>query len=199
MHSQLLPFVGAAVLIALTPGADTALVVRNALVAGSSAARRTAFGSTTGLLVWGAASACGVAAVLNASAEVFAVVKLAGAAVLIVLGVQSLRGHRGEQSARPDRQALRDGVVTSLSNPKLAVFYVALFPQFVPHGHAVLPYALAMAALLAVFDLIWYSAVAFGVTRAKRAFVEGPWLRRVERFTGAVLIALGIRLAIERR
>jgi threonine/homoserine/homoserine lactone efflux protein len=75
--------------------------------------------------------------------------------------------------------------VTSLTNPKLAVFYVALFPQFVPAGHAVLPYALAMAALLVVFDLIWYSAVAFGVTRAKRAFVEGPWLRRVERLTGA--------------
>jgi threonine/homoserine/homoserine lactone efflux protein len=60
-------------------------------------------------------------------------------------------------------------------------------------------HALAMAALLVVFDLIWYSAVAFGVTRAKRAFVEGPWLRRVERLTGAVLIALGVRLAIERR
>jgi threonine/homoserine/homoserine lactone efflux protein len=87
-----------------------------------------------------------------------------------VLGVQSLRGRRVERPARADKHALRDGVVTSLTNPKLAVF-----------------------------DLVWYSALAFGVTRAKRAFVEGPWLRRVERFTGAVLIGLGVRLALERR
>ena len=94
MHSQLVPFVGAAILIALTPGADTALVVRNALVAGAAPARRTALGTSAGLLVWGAASACGVAAALNASAEVFTAVKLAGAidratgVVLIGLGVR---------------------------------------------------------------------------------------------------------------
>jgi len=85
VHSQLLPFVGAAILIALTPGADTALVVRNALIGGAPPARRTALGTTTGLLVWGAASACGVAAVLNASAEVFTAVKLAGALYLLWL------------------------------------------------------------------------------------------------------------------
>jgi threonine/homoserine/homoserine lactone efflux protein len=197
--STLLAFVPVAALLTITPGAATAMVVRNAARGGQRHALACVLGNEVGVVTWALLAAVGVAAVVATSAEVFAVVKLAGAAVLIVLGVQSLRGHRGEQSARPDRQALRDGVVTSLSNPKLAVFYVALFPQFVPHGHAVLPYALAMAALLAVFDLIWYSAVAFGVTRAKRAFVEGPWLRRVERFTGAVLIALGIRLAIERR
>jgi threonine/homoserine/homoserine lactone efflux protein len=94
VHSQLSPFVGAAILIALTPGADTALVVRNALVAGAAPARRTALGTSAGLLVWGAASACGVGAVLNASAEVFTAVGLAGAlyratgVVLMGLGVR---------------------------------------------------------------------------------------------------------------
>ena len=95
MHSQLLPFIGAAILIALTPGADTALVVRNALVAGAPPARRTALGTTTGLLVWGGASACGVAAVLNASAEVFTAVKLAGALYLLLLGLQAILHRSG--------------------------------------------------------------------------------------------------------
>jgi threonine/homoserine/homoserine lactone efflux protein len=76
---------------------------------------------------------------------------------------------------------------------------VALFPQFVPAGAPVLPAALAMAAMVVAFDLVWYSVLAYLVSRARRAFVEGPWLRRAERLTGAVLIGLGVRLAFERR
>ena len=120
-----------------------------------------------------------------------------------MLGLQSLRGHReaGRAAApAPARGApLRDGLVTSLANPKLAVFFVALFPQFVPAGAPVLPCALLMAAMVVAFDLVWYSALAYLVARARRAFVEGPWLARVQRFTGAVLVGLGVRLAFERR
>jgi threonine/homoserine/homoserine lactone efflux protein len=98
-----------------------------------------------------------------------------------------------------DRRALRDGLITSLANPKLAVFFVALFPQFVPRGTPVLPAALAMVCVIVVFDLIWYSVLAALVSRARRHFVEGRWARRVERVTGAVLVGLGVRLALERR
>ena len=79
------------------------------------------------------------------------------------------------------------------------MFFVALFPQFVPHGAPVLPEALVMVGVIVSFDLIWYSALALVVHRAKRAFVEGPWRRRFERLTGAVLVGLGVRLALERR
>jgi threonine/homoserine/homoserine lactone efflux protein len=126
-------------------------------------------------------------------------VKLAGAVVLIVLGVQSLRKRRPATGASDGRAFFRDGLVTSVSNPKLAVFYVALFPQFVPAGAPVLPSAMLMAATIVAFDVAWYSALAYGVTRARRAFLEGPWARRVERLTGAVLVGLGVRLALERR
>ena len=78
------------------------------------------------------------------------------------------------------------------------MFFVALFPQFVPAGAAVLPCALLMAATIVALDLVWYSTLAFLVTRVKRAFVEGPWLGRVQRLTGAVLIGLGVKLAFER-
>jgi threonine/homoserine/homoserine lactone efflux protein len=200
--STFLAFVPVAALLTITPGVTTAMVVRNAARGGQRQALACTLGNEVGVITWALLAAIGVAAIVATSAEVFSVVKLLGAVVLVVIGVQSIRGvkaTREDQPARPDRHALRDGVVTSLTNPKLAVFYVALFPQFVPSGHAILPYALTMAALLALFDLAWYSALAFAVTRAKRAFVEGPWVKRIERVTGVVLIGLGIRLALERR
>jgi threonine/homoserine/homoserine lactone efflux protein len=198
--STLLAFVPVAALLTITPGAATAMIVRNAARGGRRHALACTVGNEVGVVAWALLAAVGVAAIVATSAEVFAVVKFAGALVLILIGVQSIRGRKAREAEdRPTKHALRDGVLTSLTNPKLAVFYVALFPQFVPDGEPVLPYALAMAALLAVFDLAWYSTLALAVTRARRAFVEGPWARRIERFTGAVLIALGIRLALERR
>jgi len=156
----------------------------------------------------GAATAIGIATLVATSAAVFDAVKLAGAVVLLVIGLRSLLG-RGERDAQASgaggtvtlsgRAALREGMITSLANPKLAVFFVALFPQFIPRGAAVLPCALAMAGVIVAVDLVWYSALALLVARARAAFVAGGWGRRVERLTGAVLIGLGIRLAFERR
>jgi threonine/homoserine/homoserine lactone efflux protein len=129
--------------------------------------------------------------------------------VLIVIGLRSVRGREepeadaaggaGAAAALSGRAAVREGLITSLANPKLAVFFVALFPQFIPRGAPVLPCALAMAGVIVAVDLIWYSTLALLVARARRAFVAGGWARRVERLTGAVLIGLGIRLALERR
>jgi threonine/homoserine/homoserine lactone efflux protein len=175
-------------------------VVRNAVRGGRRRALLTTVGNSIGVFAWGAFAALGIAAVVATSAQAFTAVKLAGAVVLILLGIQSLmRGRRTVRPAATPRGALRDGLVTSLANPKLAVFYVALFPQFVPAGAPVLPWALGMAGLVVMFDLVWYSVIAYLVARARRAFVEGPWLRRAERLTGAVLVGLGLRLAFERR
>jgi threonine/homoserine/homoserine lactone efflux protein len=188
-------------LLTLAPGAATAMVVRSAVRGGRREALLTTVGNSVGVLAWGAFAAVGIAAVVAASAEAFAAVKLIGAVVLILLGVQSLRGRR-EAPAGPARAPgapLRDGLVTSLANPKLAVFFAALFPQFVPAGASILPAALLMATTIVAFDLVWYSTLAYLVARARRAFVEGPWMRRFERMTGAVLVGLGLRLALERR
>jgi threonine/homoserine/homoserine lactone efflux protein len=197
----LVAFAPVAVLLTVTPGAATALVVRSAATGGQSRALATTIGNSLGVLSWGLFAAMGIAAVVATSAEAFTAVKLVGAAVLVVLGLQSLRGRRGAAPRpEPARGApLRDGLITSLANPKLAVFFVALFPQFVPDGAPVLPCALLMAAMVVSFDLVWYSALAYLVARARRAFVDGPWLARAERLTGAVLVGLGVRLAFERR
>jgi threonine/homoserine/homoserine lactone efflux protein len=206
MFRMLLTFLPVAALLSITPGAATALVVRNAARGGRRHAFFTTTGNSLGVLAWGCFAAVGIATVVATSAAVFDAVKLAGAVVLVVIGLRSIRRRpeaepdaAGAPGAVSGRAALRTGLITSVANPKLAVFFVALFPQFIPPGAAVLPSALAMAGVIVTVDLIWYSLLAFLVARARRAFVAGGWGRRIERMTGAVLIGLGIRLAFERR
>jgi threonine/homoserine/homoserine lactone efflux protein len=201
VHSQLLPFVGAAILIALTPGADTALVVRNALVAGAAPARRTALGTSSGLLVWGAASACGLAAVLNASAEAYTTVKLAGAAYLIWLGIQAIRhaGAYGPANAARSGSPFRQGLLCNLLNPKAGVFFTALLPQFVSPQDPALAVSLLMTAIAAAASLLWLTIYATLVPRAGDVLRRPPVRRALDRVTGTVLIGLGVRLVLSRR
>jgi threonine/homoserine/homoserine lactone efflux protein len=200
MLRALVAFAPIAAVLSLTPGAATAMVVRSAARGGRRVALMTTIGNSAGVLAWSCFAAIGIAAVVATSAEAFTAVKLCGAVVLLVLGVQSLRGRRSAAARAPAvRAPLRDGLVTSLANPKLAVFFAALFPQFVPDGGAALPAALLMASLIVACDLVWFSTLAYLVARARRAFVEGPWLRRFDRLTGTVLVGLGVRMALERR
>jgi threonine/homoserine/homoserine lactone efflux protein len=197
---MLLTFLPVAVLLSITPGVATALVVRNAARGGRRHAFLTTSGNSVGVLAWALFAALGIAAVVAASAAAFDAVKLAGAAFLLLMGVRSLLGrHEGSAPGARGGSAFREGLVTSLANPKLAAFFVALFPQFIPRGAPVLPSALAMAGVIVAVDLVWYSVLALLVARARAAFTEGGWGRRLERLTGAVLIGLGIRLALERR
>ncbi len=136
MHGLVL-FAGLAVVLTLTPGPATALVIRSALRGGRRGALLTTLGNSVGVLFWGVASAAGIAALVSASEVAFLVLKVAGAAVLVVLGFQSWRRHEPADSRRTTGRPFRDGVVTSLANPKLAtVFFVALFPQFLSGGHS---------------------------------------------------------------
>lgn len=158
------------------------------------------------MLAWGVASALGVSALIAASEVAFLVLKIGGAIVLVWLGVQSFRRTRGGAGGemKPadevwSPRAFRDGLVTCLANPKLAIFFVALFPQFLERGHSNVATGLAMAGLIVGLDLVWYSVLALVVTRLRRAFVAGPWQHRLERVTGSVMVGLGLRLALESR
>jgi threonine/homoserine/homoserine lactone efflux protein len=201
---ELLVFTGVAVLVTLTPGPATAMVVRSALRGGRRDALLTTLGNSIGVLFWGCASAVGISALVAASEVAFAVLKVGGAIVLVSLGIQTFvrSRHRTDLAPAPapaQAPAFRDGVLTSLANPKLAIFFVALFPQFIPKGDSVLPTALAMSALIVALDLIWYSVVALAVTRARGVLAESRWPGRLERITGSVMIGLGLRLALEAR
>ena len=198
-----LGFLAVAALLSVTPGATTALVVRSALRGGRREALATTAGNEVGVLAWALLSAAGVSAVLAASQVAFEALKLAGAAFLVALGVLTLvRARRGEAIPEPqrrnDRSAFRDGIVTSLANPKLSVFFVALFPQFVPDGAPILALTIAMGVLVVAIDFAWYSLLALLVTRAHRAY-RAAFAHHLERLTGAVLVALGLRLALDDR
>jgi threonine/homoserine/homoserine lactone efflux protein len=201
VHSHLLAFVGTAILIALTPGADTAVVVRTALVAGAAPARRTALGTASGLMVWGVASACGVAAVLNASAEAYTTVKLAGGAYLVWLGIQAIRHAGAYEAAGGERSGspFRQGLLCNLLNPKAGIFFTALLPQFVSPQDPALAVSLLLTAIAAATSLVWLTVYATLVPRAGDVLRRPPVRRALDRVTGTVLIGLGVRLALSRR
>ena len=187
---------GLAVLALLTvsPGADTALVTKITLERGRRAALLATLGICSGLLVHATASALGLSVILATSAEAFTIVKIAGAAYLTYLGVQALRSsfrHDTAEVASPRRGAnpYLQGVFSNVLNPKVAVFYLTFLPQFMSPGDNVLVRSLAFAAAHGAYALTRISAL-----------LGGAGVRRwLERVTGGVLIALGARLALERR
>src|SRR3954469_11128604 len=133
--STLISFLGVAVLVSLLPGPATALVVRSAAVYGRRQAFHTVLGNSTGILFWALASVLGISALVAASEAAFVTLKILGAIVLVYLGVQALRGAKAVNDREPGaaRSSYMAGLVTSGANPKLAVFFIALLPQFVPH------------------------------------------------------------------
>lgn len=203
MHSDLAGFLVAVAVITLTPGADTALVIRNALAGGRRAGMLTALGGAIGLLCWGVAAAIGLAAVLAASAMLYTAVKLAGAAYLVYLGIQAIR-HAGKAATAGAagasvRHPVRIGLMTNLLNPKAGLFFTALLPQFVSPHDPVLVVSAGMTLVAATASLVWLCGYSALVARAGDVLRRPRVARAVDRCTGAVLIALGLRVALSRR
>jgi threonine/homoserine/homoserine lactone efflux protein len=201
----LLPFLLASLLVTVIPGPDLALVTRQVLVGGTPLAHRTIAGNLTGLLVHGFALAAGLSALLVASATAYTTVKLAGAVYLVWLGIQAIRASRRPPeldlaaTGAASRHAYLQGLLSTVLNPKPALFFLTFLPQFVDRDAAVLPQTLTLAAIHVVVGLVILTAYAHLVDRA-RAVLTAPRLRAwLERSTGAVLIALGVRVAVERR
>jgi threonine/homoserine/homoserine lactone efflux protein len=200
---SLAAFLAVSAIVIVTPGQDTALTIRNSLLGGRAAGVATVLGVSAGQAVWTLAASAGLAALLVASEPAFVALKLVGAAYLVYLGAQSLlaavRGHAharaGARSAAP-RVAFRQGVLSNLGNPKMAVFFSSLLPQFGGTSFASL---LALGLLFCTLTLVWLAAYAVLVARAGDV-LRRPRIRRVlDAVTGFVLTALGIRLAGERR
>ncbi len=201
LDGQVLAFAGVAVVLTLTPGPDMALVLRNSIRGGRPDALRTVLGIAVGLLVWATATALGVAAVLAASATVFTVLKLAGAVYLVYLGVRALLAARrdcgSEVRDAPSRRGspFRQGLITNLLNPKLAVLFTTLLPQFISADDPAFSKSILLAALFITIGLTWlviYAHVVGAVARSRR------FRRTLQAVSGVVLVGLGARLAFER-
>jgi len=197
----------AAALLTITPGLDTAIVLRTAAVEGSKRAALAAAGVIAGCLVWGAAVALGLGVLLQASALAFTLIKWAGAAYLVWLGIGLILKPRDRfdlsaaagLAGTSDFAWMRRGFLTNLLNPKVGVFYISFLPQFLPAGVAPGPFIFLLAALHGVMGLAWF-ALLIGATRPLQTVLQrSAVIRWLDRLTGGVFLAFGVRLALERR
>jgi threonine/homoserine/homoserine lactone efflux protein len=205
LDGSILAFAGIAALLTILPGADMALVAKVTLLDGKRAAFFTSLGICAGLPVHATASALGLSLILATSAEAFAVVKFVGAAYLGYLGIRTLRDSFRAAAdpaiaaarTRSARAAFIQGWLSNVLNPKVALFYLTFLPQFISPGDNVLARSLVLAAIHAVLGLVWLPLYAYAIDRIG-AVVRGA-RRWLERLSGAALIGLGVRLALERR
>ena len=205
LDGSILAFVGIAVLLTILPGADMALVAKVTLLDGRRAAFFTSLGICAGLPVHATASALGLSLVLATSAEAFTVVKFVGAAYLAYLGIRTLRDSFRAAAdqvvaagrTRSGRAAFLQGWLSNVLNPKVALFYLTFLPQFISPGDNVLAKSLLLAAIHGLLGLVWLPLYAYAIDRVG-AVVRGA-RRWLERLSGAALIGLGVRLALERR
>ncbi|MFL5298124.1 MAG: LysE family translocator [Phenylobacterium sp.] len=202
----LLAFCVAAGLLTLTPGLDTALVLRTAAVEGSRRAWLAAIGIFLGTLAWGAMVALGLGALLAASTLAFEVLKWVGAAYLVWLGANLILKPRDRfeiegSAAAPRRTStwLWRGLFNNLLNPKVGVFYASFLPQFVPQGVPAAPWMFMLAAIHVLFGVVWF-AVLIGATRPIAGMLQrAPVIRWLDRITGGVFLGFGVGLALSRR
>jgi threonine/homoserine/homoserine lactone efflux protein len=206
---QLAAFVGVSAVVIVTPGQDTALTIRNTLLGGRRGGVATAAGVVSGQLVWALAASAGLSAVLLASAPLFTAIRIAGAGYLVFLGAQSfvaavrgsraphaVRGSRAPHAGRSQRRRApyRQGVLSNLGNPKMAVFFTSLLPQFGSSFAGMLGLGLVFASL----TLVWLSAYAGAVAKASGFLQRSAVRRALDALTGVALVAIGVRVAAER-
>lgn len=197
--SHLLAFVGISLTVICTPGPDTALIVRNTLLGGRRNGIRTVAGVVTGLSTWAVAAAAGIAAVVAASHPLFVAIRTAGALYLVWLGIGALRAavrrdDPPEVRIRHFGSGYRQGLLSNLGNPKVAIFFTSLLPQFGTSfaGH------LGLGFLFVSMGCVWLTSYSLAVARAQRWLLRTRVRRALDAAMGSVLVAFGARLATER-
>ena len=198
MLSSLGSFAVVVGLLTLTPGMDTALILRTAAVGAPRRAWGVVLGIQGGTLIWGVLTSAGITALLTASRLAYDILRWAGTGYLIWLGLSMLWSARRRAEPEPAAEApgWRRGLLTNLLNPKMGAFYVALLPQFIPPGVSPFAFGVLLAGIHIVLGTAW-SAVLVALAHQLRAVLRRPTARRVlDRVTGTVITAFGLRLAL---
>ncbi|WP_370426512.1 LysE family translocator [Pantoea vagans] len=207
MSATLFSFLFAITILTLTPGFDTALVLRTAIAQGWQRAWATALGVTLGCLLWGIAVGLGLGALLMASEFAYNLLKWIGAGWLLYLGIKLLlkpRQQSVETAEQPAQQqgylaCFSRGLMGNLLNPKISVFYVTFLPQFIPAGASVALWCTLMALAHMLLGLIW-NAVLIGGSHYFSGHLRKPKvLKGMDRLTGCVFIGFAAKLALSRR
>lgn len=198
----LVAFVLAASILTVTPGVDTAMVLRSATVEGRRPAAYAAIGIAAGCLIWGGAVALGFGALLRASGSAYTIVKLAGTGYLIWLGGRlllrprtTLEGFGGAETLPVPGPAFRRGFLTNVLNPKVGVFYVSFLPHFVPAGAPIASYSFFLAFVHVLLTLSWFAILIAAAAPLGRLLRRPKALRALDVLTGGVFVTFGLRLA----
>lgn len=201
-------FVLTGVLLNLTPGQDTMFIIGRSLTGGLRAGVASALGIGVGSIFHTLAAAAGLSAILAASPAAFLVVRIAGALYLVYLGARLLltRADAGAAAQIVSAEegsawlAFRQGILTNILNPKVALFFLALLPQFIePDSTSKTVAFLVLGTTFVTTGTIWCLVLALGAARLRRLFRSNPRMRTtIDRVTGGLFIALGIRLAADR-
>lgn len=218
IDSRLIAFAGLAFVLVLTPGANVMLVIRSTLGGGPRAGIAAALGIALGHFVHASASALGLSLLLRTSDVAFAVMKGAGAAYLAYLGIRSLmtawrgRGrtydvvgseeaavHATAVAPRRSRRFLLDGFLCNVLNPKVALFYLALLPQFIAPGEPVLGRSLLLAGVHGLISVSWQTALSLALGRIRPLLARPVVYRTLEALAGSLLVGFGVRLALATR
>lgn len=201
---SLVAFFTAASLLTITPGLDTALVLRTAVGGSPRNAALAGLGIVTGCLLWALVVALGLGALLAASKLAYAILRWIGAAYLLWVGCKLLRNPRrtfaaAQDSGRVQRSGFATGALTNLLNPKIGIFYVSFLPQFVPPNVPVGPYILLLGAIHALLGLVWFASLIAATQPIARFLGRPAVVQACDRLTGAMFIAFGLGLALETR
>ena len=186
-------------ILALTPGPDMAVATKVTLSQGVRAGVIASLGICTGVLAWGAVTVAGLAALIHTWETGFTIVRWLGAAYLVWLGINSLRTPKhidSSQSAGVGRSAYKAGLISNLLNPKIAIFYSSLLPQFVPAGYSP---AVVMSGLILghwFVSVVWLIIYVNGIGKIS-AWMNRPRISRaMSAATGSILIGFGVRVAL---
>lgn len=207
LASALLAYLLAASLLTITPGVDTALILRTAALEGPKRATMAALGINAGCLFWGAAVALGLGALLAASEPAFNLLKWAGASYLLWLGLRMLLKPR--QAFGPAHAAATEhhgqlgwfikGLLGNLLNPKVGVFYVSFLPQFVPSGYAVGSFSFALACIHVLLGLLWAATLILATRPLAALLRRGGLVQWLDRATGSLLLVFAVGLVLAKR
>ena len=205
----LIAFVVAAGVLTITPGVDTALVLRSSTLGGPRAGLAAGLGICGGLVIWGTGAAFGLTALLAASPLAFTLVKWLGAAYLMFLGLKLLvkprdslagvKASAGPASRRDFQAALKRGFLTNILNPKVGVFYVTFLPQFIPHGVSTAGFSLLLAGVHVFLTATWFCLLIALTIPLGRFLGRPPVVRALDRLTGCVFMGFGMKLAVAQR
>ena len=199
----LLAFVGAASILTMAPGLDTALVLRSAASGGPRRAAFAAAGVALGCLTWGAAVSIGLGELIAESRFAYAILKWAGAAYLLWTGLNFIFHPRESFDARsavagdlPAIAFLKQGMLTNILNPKVGIFYITFLPQFVPENVNVASFSFLLATIHVLLGIIWFALLIVATVPMRRLLRRSRIVKAMDRITGALFVGFGAKLVL---